>query len=73
MSKGAIERALSQHERQDDEKLDHSQVNYEHPSRHPGKYCSGCAHYIRAHIPRCEAVKNPIRPVDWCKRWERDN
>jgi hypothetical protein len=52
-------------------KLDHSAVAYEHPSRHSGKQCSGCVHYIAAIPPRCEGVKSPISPGDYCSHFER--
>jgi hypothetical protein len=71
MAKAAIERALRQKELPDDEKSKHSVVNYEHPAK-GRNHCGNCAHFINAHIPRCETVMNPIRPGDWCKRWERD-
>jgi hypothetical protein len=52
-------------------KRSHSSVEYEHPSRHEGKECRDCVHYIGANPPRCTGVQSPIRPVDYCKRFER--
>jgi hypothetical protein len=51
------------------EKYSHAEVSYEHPSEST-KHCVGCEHYIHAQVPRCEHVKSPIRPKDWCERWE---
>ena len=54
------------------QKFTHAEVGYEHPSTHSGAHnCSHCIHYIVATPPRCEGVKSPIRPEDWCRRWRR--
>lgn len=53
------------------EKRTHEAVGYEYPSRHDGQHCSICKHYIAADPPRCEGVKSPIRPGDWCERFRR--
>jgi hypothetical protein len=53
------------------EKLSHAAVKYEHPSAHGGKSCASCVHFIAASPPRCESVQTPIRPEDFCKRYER--
>jgi hypothetical protein len=57
-------------ERAEADKIPHGEVRYEHPSRHSGEFCRICQHYIKAVPPRCEAVKSPIRAVDWCRRFE---
>jgi hypothetical protein len=51
------------------EKYSHAEVDYEHPSEGVD-HCSGCEHYIHAMVPRCQHVKSPIRPKDWCERFE---
>ena len=61
---------LAKGERQPEDKLPHSQVSYESPSQHEGQHCSKCEHYIAAEPPRCQAVASPIRPGDYCKRYE---
>lgn len=53
------------------DKIPHSEVDYEHPSKHLIQHCGICKHFIRAKPPRCEAVKSPIESHDWCKRYER--
>jgi hypothetical protein len=57
-------------ERTETEKFSHAKVGYEHPAQ--GKdHCSLCEHYlVRINAPRCEIVKSPIRPNDWCERFE---
>ena len=57
-------------ERPESGKYTHQAVNYEHPSKHEYQFCAGCVHYIHAQPPRCEGVKEPIRPEDWCKRFK---
>jgi hypothetical protein len=57
-------------ERPEAEKISHADVRYEHPSQHSGEFCRICEHFIKAHPPRCEAVQDPIRALDWCKRFE---
>lgn len=66
-----LEHTLKQRELPDNEKAKHSAVNYEHPAQ-SANHCGICKHFIRAHIPRCETVRNPIRPSDWCKRFEKE-
>ncbi len=58
-------------ERSASEKLSHAEVGYESPTHHPNEFCALCAHFIKAKPPRCEAVKEPIRGGDWCKRFQR--
>lgn len=53
-----------------DEKARHSAVGYESPASDPERHCSACEHYIAAKVPRCQIVKSPIRPGDWCERFE---
>jgi hypothetical protein len=50
-------------------KLTHSEVNYEHPAQGMNE-CRDCKHYD---APHCRLVKDPIRPEDWCKKFERRN
>jgi hypothetical protein len=56
-------------ERPEKQKLSHQSVDYEHPSTHPGEFCGRCRHLIVANPPRCEGVKSPIHPADWCHRF----
>jgi hypothetical protein len=51
-------------------KLSHSQVDYEHPAK-GAERCAGCKHYLPGKPPHCEDVKDPIRPEDWCRRFEQ--
>ena len=62
---------LARGERQALDKIPHDEVGYESPSKHEDEQCSLCEHYIPAMVPRCQAVKNPIKPADWCKRYAR--
>ena len=71
MSKGSIERTLSQHELPDNDKSNHISVQYEHPAN-GRNHCGICSHFIRSHIPRCEIVVSPIRSEDWCNEFEKD-
>lgn len=57
-------------ERADADKFSHSDVGYEHPSQHTGEFCRVCVHFIAGSPPRCEAVKDPIRAADWCRRFK---
>jgi hypothetical protein len=57
-------------EKPEAEKFTHAEVKYESPSRHEGKFCILCEHFIPARPPRCEGVKSPIRAGDYCKRFE---
>lgn len=52
------------------QKRTHEAVHYEHPSGHGRERCAVCAHFISSNPPRCEGVQSPIRPEDWCKRFE---
>jgi hypothetical protein len=52
-------------------KLSHLAVAYESPSRHKGQTCAGCVHFIAGKVPRCDGVKSPIKPRDWCKKFKR--
>jgi len=61
---------LAPGERPDSDKYCHAEVWYEHPSKHIDESCGHCVHYIRGHVPRCQAVTGPIRPQDWCQRFE---
>jgi hypothetical protein len=58
-------------EKPDHEKATHAEVHYQHPSRHPGRFCAGCVHFIRANPPRCEGVKEPIRGPDYCDNFKQ--
>lgn len=58
-------------EQPDSEKLSHAAVKFESPSRHPGQACASCVRFIAASPPRCESVKPPIQPGDWCKRYHK--
>jgi hypothetical protein len=57
-------------ERPPSEKLSHAAVGFEDVSRHDDEHCSKCEHFIPANVSRCQAVKNPIPRVGWCKRYE---
>ena len=49
-------------------KLTHAAVAFEHPAQ--GKnHCSECAHFLPS-VSRCQIVKSPIEPSDWCNRFE---
>lgn len=52
------------------EKLSHSDVSYQHPSKHEDEHCSLCERYIPAMEPRCLHVAKPIRAEDYCDRYE---
>jgi hypothetical protein len=52
-------------------KLSHSEVFYQHPSQQDDEKCADCKHFIDAKPARCEHVKSPIRPEDWCRKFER--
>lgn len=65
-------------------KLLHSEVQYQHPSRSRDKdgkleRCRDCTHFIpdghsennEKFAPRCEGVRSPIRPGDWCERFNK--
>jgi hypothetical protein len=56
-------------ERDEEDKLNHKAVGYEHPSDHSDDRCGRCAHFVGSIPPRCEAVKSPILAEDWCKRF----
>jgi hypothetical protein len=60
-------------ERHPDDKTPHNKVDYESPSTDPQRHCSLCEHYIRALVPRCMTVKNPIKAADKCKRFEYED
>lgn len=49
-------------------KAAHSTVDYEHPAKGMN-HCSQCKHFITKPIS-CEIVKDPIKAVDWCKRFK---
>ena len=61
-------------------KLLHSEVAYEHPSKHPGEQCRKCRHFIPdghekdndKFEPRCEGVRSPIRAGDWCNHFSKE-
>lgn len=54
----------------DDEKATHASVAFEHPSRHEGQKCGGCAHYIAGDPARCQKVQPPITSPDWCAMYQ---
>lgn len=43
------------------------EVGYEHPAK--GKdHCGECKHY---YDHRCDIVRGPIQPEDWCRKFAR--
>lgn len=45
-----------------------SEVGYEHPARdYEREHCGICVHY---HAHRCDIVRGPIQPEDWCKKFK---
>jgi hypothetical protein len=60
-------------ERPEAQKLSHAAVKFESPSLHTSQACASCVHFIAASPPRCESVKGPIKPSDWCKRFAKNS
>jgi len=54
-------------------KLSHKEVEYEHPAKMPPNNCAHCMHSFRRNRNmHCEIVVDPIRPEDWCNKYERE-
>lgn len=58
-------------EKPEKDKVTHYEARYTHPSPFPKMKCATCVHLITAPFEfRCEGVKSPILPEDWCQRWK---
>ena len=51
-------------------KISHKACDYG-PGHKDGDHCSICEYYV-PDGPHCEKVVDPIRPMDWCNRFEEN-
>lgn len=49
-------------------KLDHKSVAFEHPAKGVD-HCGDCVNW-QGPVGQCKIVRPPVRPVDWCNKFE---
>ena len=64
----AVVEASREKEQPESEKYTQAEVGYESPSRHEGETCSRCQWFLAPDA--CTSVKGPIKPEDWCEKFD---